>query len=96
MEHGTLKGHQKGPNLTRQAQLNNIADALANKTRESLPQRYLNIPPPQYPASLINATINKKFISQDIDMEMQQAFTSYNLQEFIEEKFQWQPTTADL
>eukprot|EP00957_Ditylum_brightwellii_P033334 2525561-Ditylum_brightwellii.AAC.1 len=32
-----VKGYQKGPNLSRQAVLNNVADCLATETRESLP-----------------------------------------------------------
>eukprot|EP00957_Ditylum_brightwellii_P204192 15338081-Ditylum_brightwellii.AAC.1 len=91
-----VKRHQEGHNLTRQATLNNIADALATITQESLPWQQQNSSPPLHPASQIGMSINNKVITRTINCEIYQAFTSIEFRTYLEEKFQLKQNIVDL
>eukprot|EP00957_Ditylum_brightwellii_P078809 5992820-Ditylum_brightwellii.AAC.1 len=57
-----VKGHQSGPNLTWEAQLNNRANALATESRETITT---NLAKKQvsYPAGLIHLQLNNNIIT---------------------------------
>eukprot|EP00957_Ditylum_brightwellii_P146895 11183225-Ditylum_brightwellii.AAC.1 len=90
------KGHHQGPDLSRQAKLKNIADALTMEALKNLIWQQRNMPPPLYPASNIPLSINNNVITRSIDRKLQQAYISIAVQEYMEEKCNWSTVTADL
>ena len=82
-----VKGHQTGPNLKIEAELNNIADELATAAREELPwnKRFKN--PPLYPASKVAVTIDNKMITRKIEKEIIQAVTAGEIRHTMENKY---------
>ena len=66
-----VKGHQSGPNLSWQAQLNNKCDELASEARKLPPlkQYYLQ-------TSNVKITLNNQYIASAIPMSFRQAYSS--------------------
>eukprot|EP00957_Ditylum_brightwellii_P044445 3372255-Ditylum_brightwellii.AAC.2 len=89
-----IKGHQKGDNLSREAELNNAADKLATQARKTLTWSQQNTKPPLYPASKIAVTINGQIITRGLEQELHQAYTSIDMREYLKHKFQWDKSTT--
>eukprot|EP00957_Ditylum_brightwellii_P125385 9556513-Ditylum_brightwellii.AAC.1 len=85
-----------GENLSRQAELNNIMDALATKAKKSLLWSKQYSQPPAYPANKIGIVINNKMITRNLNCKIQQEYTSINIWNHIETKFKWNAKVADL
>eukprot|EP00957_Ditylum_brightwellii_P113992 8690628-Ditylum_brightwellii.AAC.1 len=84
-----MNRHQGKENLTRQAELNNVADALATCAKENMTQNKHYLQPTAYPSSQVNVYINNKIITCNNECKIQQAFTSRELREYMEEKLKW-------
>lgn len=82
-----MKQHQTRPNLTKEAELNNIADELVTGARKEIPWSKRYKEPPLYPASKVAVIIDNKMITQKIEKEIIQVATAGELRLTIENKF---------
>eukprot|EP00957_Ditylum_brightwellii_P210409 15364941-Ditylum_brightwellii.AAC.2 len=54
-----------------------------------------NIKPTLYPAIKIAVTINGQVITRGLEQELHKVYTSIEMREHLEHKFQWDKSTAD-
>jgi hypothetical protein len=92
-----VKGHQtpkEDEELPWEATLNIEADNLANEARDETadqPDSFF-----QYPASKVMLYIRGQPITRNIAREIRFAWTSQDLRQYMTDKFNWKPKTADL
>lgn len=79
-----VKGHQTENSLTWSAQLNNRCDILANKVWYLEPVEYCRLPHTE-----ATVAINDLPADSAIPMTLQQAFTTQQLQHYMQNKYKW-------
>jgi hypothetical protein len=90
-----VKGHQddnkKFEDLSREAQLNVVADQLATGTEDQPTPAYTS-----FPANKANLQIQGQAITADMTHQLRQAYLSQNMREYLIEKHSWKQNVPDL
>ena len=73
-----VKGHQTGPNLNWEAQLNNRADKLATEAQKQLTTLQKIGATTKYPACKAHVQVNGQIITRNYDKELQHAYTLHD------------------
>ena len=82
-----MKGHQTGPNLNWEAQLNNRADKLATEAQKQLTTIQKTAATTKYPACKAHVQVNGQIITRNYDKELQHAYTLHDFRKKMESKF---------
>eukprot|EP00957_Ditylum_brightwellii_P077207 5866870-Ditylum_brightwellii.AAC.1 len=79
-----VKGHQTGPNLLWEVQLNNRADKLATEAQKQRSNRQKTGMAMKYPACKAHVQVNGQIITRSYNKELQHAYTLHNFREKME------------
>ena len=88
-----VKGHQSGPNLSWEAQLNNRADELATEARNALSPTAAT-KTIIFPAAQISFTISNHLITRRIDRAIHEAYTQPMIRKNMQTRFGWKNTVV--
>ena len=84
-----VKGHQTGPNLQWEAQLNNRANELATEAQKQIATLQKIGATTKYPACKAHVQVNGQIITRNYDKELQHAYTLHDFRKKMESKFKW-------
>jgi hypothetical protein len=84
-----VKGHQTGPDLSWEAQLNNRADELATEAKKNLTRHTAETIQHKYPAAKAHLTINNRLITRKFDNEIQESYTTILIKNDMCKRFDW-------
>jgi hypothetical protein len=86
-----VKGHQQGPDLTWEAQLNNRCDVLATEARTLPTPKSLST----IPTAVVTLTINGNEVPGSIQSSLRHAALSQDLCQYFQKKYNWNDSVVD-